>query len=135
MKVLLFCSLFLALPLAAHAWELEIPENPQIEALPPNVSLSPLLTVTSDRDAGVYSLGLMRDAGGAPLGLSMAEKNAPATKATPYLFHDIASANGVVLLEASARKVLLLQGALNTKGPQSRFHLRYLSNGLFMTYD
>jgi hypothetical protein len=104
-------------------------------AIPPGAALSPLLSVTTDRDDAVSDLSLMRDQAGTALGFAMETRGGRPADATPFLFADIGNKDGVTLLEDSGRKVVLLQGKVDEAKPENRLHLKYLSNGLFGTYN
>ena len=133
MRSLLLLLALLTPSLSARAAFFEIPRAISHEALPPGSALTPLLKVTTDRGPEVYGLSLLSDSAGVPVGLYMAQmKKKP--EGTAYLFSEIGKPAGVVLFESDGRKVLQLQGVFSRKKGQARFHLKYLSNGLWGSY-
>jgi hypothetical protein len=114
--------------------------------VPPGMSLQKMLTLTSDRDANVYVLHLMQDNRTLnPTGMFVEQKKSASEQEDPanpdvvdgkaFLLAEIEKPAGVALFEAQGRKVLILQGALNPDTQEGRLKLKYLVNGLWMTYE
>lgn len=130
-------GLFCLLSLNAQAddlgtWRLELSAEPGQENVPPGMSIQKLLTLTTDRDANAYDLHAMMDArNGSATGMYVGSSGG----GRAFLLADIEKPAGVTLFEAQGRKVLLLQGSLNRDTNEGRMHLKYLANGLSMTYE
>ena len=132
-------SLFCLLSLNAHAneaelgtWRLELSEEPGQENVPPGMSIQKMLTLTTDRDANAYDLHAMMDTRNLAA-TGMYVRTSSGCRA--FLLADIEKPAGVSLFEAQGRKVLILQGSLNRDTNEGRMHLKYLANGLSMTYE
>ncbi len=149
MKAFFVLSLFLA-SFSAEAsrgsWQMSLAEDPaQLAPVPPGMSLRKMVTLTTDRDADVYFLHLMQDTRALhPTGMFVEKRKSflrydqvpdanPDGK--PFLLSEIEKPAGVPLFEAQGRKVLIMQGSLNRETHEGRLHLKYLSNGLSMTYE
>lgn len=149
MKALLVLGLLLAsfsAQAAGSKWRMLLNADPgQLAPVPPGMSLQKMITLTTDRDADVYFLHLMQDTRSLnPTGMFVEQRKAflrydgepdanPQGKA--FLLADIEKPAGVPLFEAQGRKVLLLQGTLDRETQEGRLHLKYLANGLSMTYE
>ena len=113
--------------------------------VPPGMSLQKMITLTTDRDSGVYFLHLMQDTRSLhPTGIFVEQRRTflrydgepdANPQGTAFLLADIEKPAGVPLFEAQGRKVLILQGALDRETQEGRLHLKYLVNGLSMTYE
>lgn len=132
-------SLFCLLSLNALAdgddlgtWRLELSEEPGQENVPPGMSIQKMLTLTTDRDANAYDLHAMMDTRNlAATGMYVRTSSG----GRAFLLADIEKPAGVSLFETQGRKVLILQGSLNRDTNEGRMHLKYLANGLSMTYE
>ncbi len=121
-------------------WQLQLAKQPGPAALPPNLSLQKVITLTTDRDSSVYFLHVMFEKSMAPVGMFVQPIKPPrileaAIEGTPFWLADIEKNQGVVLFKAQGRDILFMQGALDRGTREGRFHLRFLTNGLSMTYD
>jgi hypothetical protein len=93
---------------------------------------STLFTLGNDRDATVitYSVTIVGDA------LTGFEATPGEHKPTDtFSAVDVAKPAGVVLLSGQGHDVLFLQGSVDGKSGEGRFHLKYLSNGLTGSYS
>jgi hypothetical protein len=132
-----YLALMFVLPTSSFAfegeWQLAVPKFEELFTMLPGLSTSPLLTVTTDRDSAVYSLQLLRDATGAPVG-AFVQKNDDSADGTPYLLPAISRPSGVVIFASQGRNVLIMQGTYDRTQAGGTFQMRYLTNGLFMSY-
>lgn len=153
MKTLLSCALALSLfsaPAMAfnsetfNLWALdEVGEGDSStpnEAVPPGITLQKLVSMTSDQDSNSTDLSLMIDAKKEVAGMynkpDPKNRDDKDTKSKNiFWLKDIEDPKGVVVLVKKGRNILIMQGALNKRTQEGRFTLKYLTNGLFMTYD
>lgn len=114
------------------------------EYVPPGMSIKKMITLTSDRDAEVHFLHIMQDTRSAvPTGMFVEKRKTflfddeidPNAQGKAFLLDDIEKPAGVTVFEARGRKVLLLQGNLNRTNYEGRLRLKYLTNGLSMSYE
>ncbi len=113
-------------------------------AVPPGVTLQKLVNLTSDQDNKVSHLSVMIDSSNNPAnnmvrGMFKADASglidfSPAAADSAYWLEAIESPDGALMLEARGRKVLILMGNLNRNTQEGRFKIKFLSNGLSMTY-
>jgi hypothetical protein len=132
---------------AGGDWRLYLAQDPWLrgeDAEPPSgAELQKVVTLTSDRDADVYYLHVMQNRGGGlPTGMFVEpdKKNSredPSQKprGKTVLLAEIESAQGASVFEAQGRKVIIVQGTLNRATHEGKLKLKYLTNGLSMTYD
>jgi hypothetical protein len=140
MKAVLLALFCLTLPLNVLAstlaelgtWRLMLSEEPGQDNLPPGMGLQKMFTLTTDRDSNVYDLHAMLDSRNLSA-TGMYIRSAEGGRA--FLLTDIEKPSGVTLFETQGRKVLILQGNLNRDTNEGRLHLKYLANGLSMTYE
>ncbi len=148
-SLVLLCALTTNAQASGGSWTMQFAPNEALAPVPPGMGLQKMITLTTDRDADTYLLHLMQDARSLqPTGMFVELKKAqfsaqddgtqdPVTnpEGKAFLLADIEKPAGVPLFEAQGRKVLLLQGALDRDTSEGRLHLKYLTNGLSMTYD
>ncbi len=114
-------------------WSLQLSDDPSYEqGVPPGTTLQKLLTLSTDRDSNTYDLHAMVETrGNSPTGMYVSTDRG----GRAFSLAEIAKPAGVSLFEAQGRKVLILQGRLNSESHEGRMHLKYLANGLSMTYE
>ena len=110
------------------------------EPVPNGIHLQQLLSLSSDADDNKYYLHAMIDNNGVPAGLYKKQViNSPDTSEeghqNVYWLRELESENGGVLMHQKGRNILLLQGQLNRKTWEGKFVLKYLTNGISMSYD
>jgi len=110
------------------------------EAVPPGLTLQKLVTMTSDQDNNRTDLSLMIDAKNKVAGMyNKPDENNVDDKETKsknvFWLKDIESAKGSVVLVKKGRDVLIMQGKIDQATQEGAFTLKYLTNGIFMSYD
>lgn len=110
------------------------------EPVPPGINIVELVTLSSDQNSNTTTINLMVDSNQEVAGMYNLPnpKNIKddETKAkNVYWLNDIESAGGSVMLIRRGRNALIMQGALDRGTQEGRFNLKYLINGIFMTYD
>lgn len=128
---------FLSLVPPAHGagggWALEAPLGGQ--PLPPGSTISRLLAVTSDRDSEIHLLGVIQDQARLPIGLFLgSNRSSSPTDGISFRIEDVAAPGGIALFRSGDKVVVYVEGSLDEARVQGRLQLRYLTNGLFMTY-
>lgn len=114
-------------------WRLRLAEEPGQEGVPPGMSIQKMFRLTTDRDATAYDLHTMMDTRSlAATGMYVSSTD---SSSRAFLLAEIEKPAGVTLFETQGRKVLLLQGSLNRDTSEGRLHIKYLANGLSMTYE
>lgn len=116
----------------------------RVDSLPPNVDVVPLAGITNDRDSNVSYLNLMLGEGNAVRGIYV-QTRAPARQSNDngdiganggaFSLAQIESDNGVVLRAAAGRKVILLRGTIDSRVGKGSLTIKYLTNGLSMSYS
>jgi hypothetical protein len=101
--------------------------------LPRESTSQRILDLTSDRDNSVNALSVVKDASGAVTAL-MAQETGPNSAQISFPLSQIEGKDGAVLLEVSGRKALILSGKLNRSTQEGKFTIKYLTNGLWMSY-
>jgi hypothetical protein len=124
------------------------------EAVPPGHTLKRVTQLTTDRDAEVTYLSVMRNEEGKVggfYGSSVApfdpeevpgEENPgeefmadeEAANRNVFWLQEVESSAGAVLAVVKGKKALILQGKLDRATQEGRFVIKYLSNGLFNSY-
>lgn len=102
--------------------------------LPPDSKLQSLVTLTTDRDASVNNLFVVLDKQSKITGLLGRESGNSTSEENHFALEQIESKDGAVLAVVSGRNALILQGGLNRQTQEGRFQIKYLANGLFMSY-
>lgn len=114
------------------------------EFVPPGMALQRMMILTSDRDQEVHFLHLMQKKDTlVPTGMFVEKRKSflqmddvdPSAQGKTFYLADIERPEGAAVFEASGRKVLILQGTLNRSNYEGRLKLKYLTNGLSMSYD
>lgn len=131
--------LALAIGLAAPADLRALPQGLAAEGL----TGVPLAGITNDRDTSVSRLSLMLDGRadvrgirmetGVPGGPAGADRDA-AVETRLYPLERLAGPEGIVLGQGSGVKAILLRGTIDSRAGQGSLVVRYLTNGLLMTY-
>lgn len=103
-------------------------------ALPPESKLQSVLSLTTDRDASVNNLFLVLDKQSKISGILARESADSISEENHFALEQIESKDGAVLAVVSGRNALILQGGLNRQTQEGRFQIKYLANGLFMSY-
>jgi hypothetical protein len=91
-----------------------------------------LFTMADDRDAIVVNYTLLVD-GDNVTGFQMTPGQTKANDT--FTAAQVAAPAGVVVLSGQGHNVLFLQGAMDAKSGEGRFHLKYLANGLTNNYS
>ena len=110
------------------------------EPVPSGIRLQPLLNLTSDAEDNKYLLNAMVEKNGNPAGLYKQEattniKSIDDSHQNVYWLKELESEKGAVLLIHKSHDVLILQGVMNHKTWEGKFVLKYLTNGLNMSYE
>ena len=137
MKGFLFFSFFLYFVDTVFA--AEAPDLAQREEPPAGIILQKLFTISSDTDNNKVDLMLMVDKNGLAQGLYKKEVPGyvPAQNengANVYWTRDMESSSGAVLLNRQNRDVLILQGELDRETQEGNYKLKFLTDGISMTY-
>jgi hypothetical protein len=108
--------------------------------LPAGMTAVPLAVVTNDRDNSVSELALMLDDQAFVHGIYMettsGEGDGPSgTSGQVYWLDGIESRNGVVLGQGQGVKAIFLRGMIEPQGDHGALVIKYLSNGIFKSYD
>lgn len=112
--------------------------------VPAGITILPLAGITNDRDPNVSHLNLMVDREAVVRGIYMDTvvpgKSASAGRVEPINAHvfwlpSIESAHGVVLGQGQGVKAILLKGTINSRAGRGTLVIKYLTNGLLMTYN
>jgi hypothetical protein len=112
------------------------PDLVDYTAPPSGLTVSKLLTITSDKNSNVDDLDIALDSTGAPQGVEVALEGAtPDTTPLFFSLSDITSSTGAVLNQTDGYNALILQGTLDPTAPSSTMTLSYLANGLTGEYD
>lgn len=136
MKKLFGCALaVLALATTAKAELIDLWTNHVFtvvhshDSVPPNTSTQFLASLTSDRDNTVNKLSSVQSSDGTLVGLVGED----GTNQQMFPMSQISSNDGAVLVAVSGRNAVILKGNVDATN-QGRFTIKYLSNGLFMSY-
>lgn len=115
---------------------------PGNDPVPPGISLQPLLTITSNKNKNVDYLRLMLNQEGQIAGMYSEpdQNNQQGGAVDPgsrnlFPIDEILGNKGSVLIRASGRDALIIQGDLAEADGEGLFFMKYLSNGLFMRYE
>jgi hypothetical protein len=98
-----------------------------------------LANLTNDKNKNINYLNIMMDKNGLAAGMynEADPHNTPGDIGggqNTFWLRDIESPNGAVLASSQGRDVLILKGLLNRETQEGKFAIKYLSNGLSMTY-
>lgn len=111
--------------------------------LPADITMLPLAGITNDRDTSVSHLELMVDSHSTVRGIYMETEvpgkpaDAPGTgpeHAHVYWLRSIESPEGVVLGQGNGVKAILLRGTIDSRAGHGSLVVKYLVNGLLMSY-
>lgn len=115
----------------------------EMRNFPEGVTVLPLAGITNDRDTSVSHLNLLVDGQAAVRGIYM-ETDVPGklagtqsgkpVDAHVYSLQNIESPEGVVLGQGSGVKAILLRGTIDSRAGHGSLVVRYLTNGLLMSY-
>ena len=99
----------------------------------------PLATISSDRNKGISLLSLILDQNSVVSGITFQTQdndvNPPVVSQQNFSLADIQTASGALLLEQSGHKVLYLRGRIDSQVGTGALVVRYLSNGLWGSYE
>lgn len=103
----------------------------KMNALPPDLNLQKLVTITTDRDSNtrVLNIALNQDQDVQGIDFSQSQANAF------FTLGEIDSQSGVVLDSEQGRNAILLKGSIDVESPSNRLTISYLSNGLSNSYN
>lgn len=108
--------------------------------LPPAGShLQDLLAITNDQDAGVSYLSLLLDEMDEPIGIYFVTNKhdgiPPTVTRFVFTAAEVASPEGVVLVERQGRNIFYLNGGVDSTRVKGTLQVRYLANGILNSYD
>ena len=113
-----------------------IAQATDFEELPEGMHTQPLIVLTNNKDAFVYNLHAMIDKNGQAAGMyKMEDRGKDGEIHDVYWMRDLESEAGVVLVNRSDRNAILLNGTIDRETKEGRFVIRYLTNGLSMSYE
>jgi hypothetical protein len=119
------------------------------EAVPPGHTLKKVTQLTTDRDAEITYLSVMRNEEGKVGGFYGSTVAPIDPEETPgeelfadeetasrnvFWLQEVESSAGAVLAVVKGKKALILQGKLDRATQEGRFVIKYLSNGIFNSY-
>ena len=106
------------------------------EGVPEGIRVQQVLTMTSNADNYKYVLHTMIDKNGEAVGMYKLEDRGKGGQLHDiFWMRDLESEEGVVLLNRSDRNAILLNGSLDRETKEGQFVLRYLTNGITMSYE
>lgn len=111
-----------------------------MDPVPAGMTTVPLAGITNDRDSSVSYLKLMVNGQSSIGGISVETDPDAHSQGKPsarqvYKLNRIESHDGVVLGQGQGVKAILLRGKIDSSRGKGQLVIKYLTNGVFMTYS